>query len=79
MSAIPQNHNMPVWPSRNATRQFSMVESFAPIFREAIWQQSLELKASSGEARTKLAYARARSLVKAISKTSAVISECDQY
>lgn len=52
------------------TCQFSRVESFAPILQEPIWQQCRELEASSVEARIKLAYERARSLIKAVGEKS---------
>lgn len=48
------------------TYQFSRVESFAPVLREPIWQQYRTLEASSVEARIRLAYERARSLIKAV-------------
>ncbi|TVY33167.1 Acyl-coenzyme A oxidase, peroxisomal [Lachnellula subtilissima] len=48
------------------TDPFSRVESFAPILQEPIWQQYRELEASSVEARIRLAYERARSLIKAV-------------
>jgi hypothetical protein len=55
-------------PSGRAINEFSRAESFAPIFRSPVWQQYRDLEASSVEARTKLAYERARSLVEALGK-----------
>ncbi|KAK7926939.1 hypothetical protein PG985_003937 [Apiospora marii] len=49
--------------------QFSRVESFAPVLQEPIWHQHRELEASSVEARVRLAYERARSLVRAVGIT----------
>ncbi|RYC63085.1 hypothetical protein CHU98_g3109 [Xylaria longipes] len=48
------------------TSPFSRVESFAPILQEPIWHQHRELEASSVEARIRLAYERARSLINAV-------------
>jgi hypothetical protein len=47
---------------------FALVQSFAPILQEPIWQQQRDLEASSVEARIKLAYARARSLIQTVGK-----------
>ncbi|KAI1741688.1 hypothetical protein F4680DRAFT_57976 [Xylaria scruposa] len=51
------------------TSPFSRVESFAPILQEPIWHQHRELEASSVEARIRLAYKRARSLINAVGMT----------
>ncbi|KAI0485119.1 acyl-CoA dehydrogenase/oxidase [Xylariaceae sp. FL0804] len=48
---------------------FARVESFAPILQEPVWHQHRELEASSVEARIRLAYERARSLVHAVGMT----------
>lgn len=48
---------------------FALVQSFAPILQEPIWQQQRDLEASSVEARIKLAYARARSLIQTVGMT----------
>ncbi|CAI6101269.1 unnamed protein product [Clonostachys chloroleuca] len=48
---------------------FALVQSFAPILQEPIWQQQRDLEASSVEARIRLAYARARSLVQTVGMT----------
>ncbi|KAI0896099.1 hypothetical protein F4806DRAFT_502441 [Annulohypoxylon nitens] len=48
---------------------FSRVESFAPVLQEPIWHQHRELEALSVEARIKLAYERARSLLNAVGMT----------
>jgi hypothetical protein len=53
-----------------AISQFFRVESFAPILREPVWQQDRDVEASSIEARTRLAYERARSLIKALGRIS---------
>jgi len=57
------------------TYQFSRLESFAPILEEPIWQQYRELQASSIEARTRLAYERARSFIEAVGEKSYNILE----
>jgi hypothetical protein len=55
-------------PSRRTLGEFSRIESFAPIFREPVRQQYRDLEASSVDTRTRLAYERARTLVKALGK-----------
>ncbi|RWA09092.1 hypothetical protein EKO27_g6019 [Xylaria grammica] len=52
------------------TSQFSLVESFAPILQEPIWHQHRDLEVTSVEARIRLAYERARSLIKAVGMTT---------
>jgi hypothetical protein len=66
-SSCPPNARRP--PPRPAMASpFSLVESFGPILQEPIWHQQRELEASSVEARIKLAYDRARSLIRAVGK-----------
>lgn len=64
------------------TGSFSQVESSAPVLQEPIWQQDRDLDASSVEARIKLAYERARSLINAVGqkkKTSTMLLRDDQH
>ncbi|KAJ8124039.1 hypothetical protein ONZ43_g151 [Nemania bipapillata] len=49
---------------------FSRVESFAAILQEPIWHQRREIEATSVEARIRLAYERARSLINAVGMTT---------
>lgn len=71
MAFITQSSSGPI-------NQFSRVESFAPILREPVWQQYRDLEASSVEARTRLAYERARRLVRALGKKTHNLMRFDQ-